>query len=73
MSYSGRTVTYPYLLMNHLALMLIALKYRLFFNKQAEAIFGMPIQVMSPNVCPDNNRPIAMICKSPEIRQEFIW
>lgn len=61
MSTTIQTVTYPYITMNHLALMLTMLKNRLRFPKQAERLLGGRIQVLNPGVCPDNNHPIAIM------------
>lgn len=54
-----RQLTYPHIVMNHLAMMLTMLKHRLFFPKQAEQIYGCPIRVLPPQLCPDNNHPLA--------------
>ena len=54
-----RQITYPYITMNHLAMMLTMLKHRLFFPKQAEQLFGCPIRVLSPAATPVVNHPLA--------------
>lgn len=61
MSKTIPTVTYPYVTMNHLALMLTMLRHRLRFPKQAEQLFGARIHVLNPMMCPDNNTPIAVM------------
>lgn len=55
-----RTITYPYIIMNHLAMMLTMLKHGLFFPKQAERLYGCPISVLPPAVTPDSDKPLAV-------------
>lgn len=57
-------ITYPYILMNHLAMMLVMLHKRFFFTKQVEAFFGTPVRVMPPQICPDSNKPLAYYFKN---------
>ena len=54
-----KPITYPFITMNHLAMMLTMLKHRLFFPKQAEHLYGAPIRVLTPAASPDNNHPLA--------------
>lgn len=60
MSTTTQTVTYPYVTMNHLALMLTMLKHRIRFPKQVEKLVGGRIHVLNPAMCPDNNTQIAV-------------
>lgn len=52
-------ISYPFVSMNHLAMMLFMLKHRLFFPKQAETILGAPVRVLSVAHSPDNTHPLA--------------
>ena len=61
--------TYPYILMNHLALMLIMLKKRFFFPKQVEALLGAKVQVIPPHFDVDPNKPTAVFFYSRDIRR----
>ena len=72
MSYDSKKVSYPFLVVNHLAMMLILLKNRLSFNEEAEALIGMPIKIIPPDICPDNKHPIAKICRSPSVTEEYV-
>lgn len=50
---------YPYVVVNHLAMMLIMLKHRFFFPKQAEQLFHAPIHVINPKQSSVNTEPVA--------------
>ena len=52
-------ITYPFVSMNHLAMMLTMLKHRFRFPKQVEHFYGCPIRIIPPGMCPDNNHPLA--------------
>ena len=62
---------YPFVFINHLALMLTMLKHRMFFVKQAESLFGAPIKVIPPNLDVDPNKPVAVFYYSRD-RKEMI-
>lgn len=60
-----RRPNYPYVSMNHLALMLFMIKHRLPYPKLAERLLGAQIVVMQPAKCPDNNTPLAAMVYGP--------
>lgn len=64
-------ITYPYILMNHLAMMLIMLRERFYFTKQVEVFLGAPVRVMPPEICPDGNKPIAFYYRGPDISYDL--
>lgn len=59
--------TYPYIMMNHLAMMLIMLKKRFFFPKQVEALLGAQINVIPPRYDVNPNKPTAILFRSRDI------
>ena len=65
MSNDIRHLSYPYVLMNHLTMMLFMLKFNLFFPRQLEKMLDMQVQVIPPHLCPENNKPFAMVYSGP--------
>ena len=56
--------TYPFIMMNHHAIMLIMLRNNLKFVKQVSEAMGMPVRPFPVMKDPDPTKPVAWLYKS---------
>ena len=58
---STNSITYPYLAMNHHAIMLLMMKMNLRFISQVQKALRVPVRPLPPILDPDPGKPLAYL------------
>lgn len=66
---SASHYTYPFLMMNHHAVLLYMIRKNLKFLQQVEKKIGMPVRMMPPELNTEPNKPNIILFKGPDKRE----